>query len=106
MQSGSKVLDMLPGSGLVFIVALWVGLFGTPPWLFKLLKKTRERAKFRGSGVIPEKELCDLYIKEGQAVLDHLQGHASQAKASFSLYRLPASLETHALNRRRILAST
>jgi hypothetical protein len=105
VESGSKLFDMIPGSGLVFIVALWVGVFGTPPWFIKLVKTTRKRAKFLGSGMIPEKELSDLYTKEGQGILDRLQGRPPDANAPFSSYRLPNSSSTHAMNRRRILAS-
>ncbi len=77
------------------------GLFGSPAYFYALIKKRRGLAAFRQSGTIPEAELGELYVKEGERILTELQAGKSEDVA-LSCYPLPTFEETNSVKRRRI----
>jgi hypothetical protein len=90
---------------LVWIGALLVGLLGTPIWLYALIKARRARSTFVLSGMIPESQANELYIKVGETILNDLQSEPAKSQAmSHPLYPLPIFRDRDAMNRRRIVA--
>jgi hypothetical protein len=90
---------------LVWMGALLVGLLGTPIWLYALIKARRARSAFVLSGMIPESQAKELYIKGGETILNDLQSDPPESQAlPHPLYPLPIFLDRDGMNRRRIVA--